>query len=517
MRRTSLDRFLPAVVTIGVVLGSSPPSPAQQPPGLSSGSGAGTGAGGTMGGIQRNQTGSMSGVGPDASGGFGANDPGPFPIRRLPPGVNIPAGPGVDVTFPDDPALVPFLTLEATGGSADGSAPTLISSDILRDARAIQIPSERSMAFQLIAKGAIYSNQFSIAHQALKEASSAAVRETTPLTHDLRLMAIVTTYTNLTDAVLREGRDAQSLDGDLAPEPEPMPEPDADAEPLPKKLHGKTAIRMARHEWDRAAFLARRIHNPTNRNEMLFRLVESQALGSVTIASGYGQDDPTLVDAVTPTRTPKVDPAVFTKLADEVLEDAVAVAKKIEWPVWKGKALIRVVMGAADSYQFERGMRIARSIDDPEYRTEALLFLAEAQCRLADQLPESPRRDRLNQEATRTYTDVAQAVSEVRQMGLRGVGVGFLVDSLISVGRFDDARACVALYPERYQQFVALGAIAESQGRRGSADAAREWIARDTPDAYKPALYRRVTRGTLDAIEQNRSQETLRNDLGAPR
>ena len=58
---------------------------------------------------------------------------------------------------------------------------------------------------------------------------------------------------------------------------------------------------------------------------------------------------------------------------------------------------------------------------------------------------------------------------------------GYLVDSLISTGRFEDARACLVLYPTEAERFVALGAIAESQGRRGSADAARDWIARDVP------------------------------------
>lgn len=504
MRRTPLDRFLPAVFSIGVVFGLNAPATAQQPPGLSSGSGEGTGAGGTMGGVQRNQSGSMSGSGP---GSFGGIDPGPFPFRRIPQRFNIPAGPGVDVSFPDDPGLIPYLTLDIPGATADGKTPTKVTSDLLANARAIQTPSERCLAFQLIAKGAIYSNQFSIAHKALEEAAASALQETIPLTHDLRLMAIITTYFNLAEAVIREGQNDPTLGVELEAEPAK----DAPPDPLPKKLEGKAAIRLVRLEWNRAAYLAQMIHNPTNRNEMLYRLVDSQALGSIAIASEYGDDDQPIDAPANPPPAPKEDSAAFKKLADEVLEDAVEVSEKIERPVWKGKALIRIAMGAADSYQYERGLKVARSIADPEYRTEALLFLAESQCRLADQFPSSSRR--LNYEATQTYTDVARAVSEIRQLGLRGVGVGFLVDSLISVGRFDDARACVALYPERYQQFVALGAIAESQGRRGDAAAAREWIARETPDSYKPTLYRRVTRGVLSAIEQNRSQENLKNDL----
>jgi hypothetical protein len=508
MRRTTRDRFLPAVFSIGFVLGSGGGLYAQESPGLTSGTGEGTGAGGTTG-VQRNPSGSISGVGPSGPG-FGAQDPGPFPFRRIPQRYNIPAGPGVDVSFPDDPGLIPFLRLDESL-PADGKAPTVVPSDMLKQARSIQTPSERSMAFQIIARGAIYSNQFSLAHQALEEAAASALQEPSPLTHDLRLMAIITTATNLTDAILREGHEA-AIGFDLAPEPANNGQA---PEPLPKKFEGSTAIRLARLEWDRAEYLARMIHNPTNRNEMLYRLVNSQVDGSVVVAAEYGQDDDlSPVNGSSSKPDSKESRSDYRKLADDILVDAVTVAERIEWPVWRGKSLIRIAMGAADSLQFERGMAVARSIVDPEFRTEALLFVAESQCRLAAALSEGTRQDNLNRDATRTYTDVAKAVSEIRQMGLRGVCVGFLVDSLISVGRFDDARACVDLYPERYQQFVALGAIAESQGKRGSAEAARKWIAEETPQSYQPTLYRRVARGVLDAIEQNRSQENLRSELG---
>ncbi len=85
--------------------------------------------------------------------------------------------------------------------------------------------------------------------------------------------------------------------------------------------------------------------------------------------------------------------------------------------------------------------------------------------------------------------------------------VGYLVDSLLSTGRFDDARACTAIYPEESERFVALGAIAESQGKRGLAEAARRWIATDTPERYRSALYRRVAAGVLWSVEQARSKE----------
>jgi hypothetical protein len=82
-----------------------------------------------------------------------------------------------------------------------------------------------------------------------------------------------------------------------------------------------------------------------------------------------------------------------------------------------------------------------------------------------------------------------------------------LIDNLISVGRFDDARVSVGLYPDEPRKLVALGAIAESQGRRGAASSALAWINRDVPSQYRSQLYRRVSNGVVSAIEQNRSRD----------
>ena len=113
--------------------------------------------------------------------------------------------------------------------------------------------------------------------------------------------------------------------------------------------------------------------------------------------------------------------------------------------------------------------------------------------------------------ATPIFELAATAVASIQQRGLRGVLTGFVVDSLIASGRFDDARASVVIFPEESERFVALGQIAEAQGRRGAAESARKWIASsETPEAYRPALYRRVTAGVLWSVEQNRSAETSR-------
>ena len=44
---------------------------------------------------------------------------------------------------------------------------------------------------------------------------------------------------------------------------------------------------MARLEWQRGVYLASIIGNPTYRNEMLYKVAESEASGSATIANEY--------------------------------------------------------------------------------------------------------------------------------------------------------------------------------------------------------------------------------------
>jgi hypothetical protein len=192
-------------------------------------------------------------------------------------------------------------------------------------------------------------------------------------------------------------------------------------------------------------------------------------------------------------------------MADEVLVDAWDVARKIDRLLWKNRAMVVISLKASDSAQYNRGARLARTIENAEARSEALLLLAEAQCRHHEDAAATP-----------TYQAAAEAVASIPQDGLRGVMTGFLIDSLIASGRFEDARACTVIYPEESQRFVALGAIAESQGRRGLAESARRWISTEAAPAYRSALYRRVVTGVLSAIETERSKELPLGVEGVP-
>ena len=121
-------------------------------------------------------------------------------------------------------------------------------------------------------------------------------------------------------------------------------------------------------------------------------------------------------------------------------------------------------------------------------------------------LAESECRRQLNDRATATYTEAARAVASIANTDPRAILTGVLIDSLISMARFDDARSSIAMLgPDRERRVKALGAIAEAQGRRGLGDSAREWISREPAD-IRPYLFRRAVDGLLTTLEQYRTK-----------
>lgn len=574
-----------AVVALSLAFGGGWESCAQAQdnppgPGLSSGTGVGTGAG----------AGAMSTANPSGFGSYGATDSGSGAMsargpgspmgggRALPLGPRrglVPYGPGVDVSFPTDPYLVPFLVPQQVGNELEGPRDGRVGNTLLEDARKIVDPAERSLALRQIANGAMASNQLALSHHILEESISASSHVTVPLVRDQRLIGLVVSLTTLSDGLLRaasENRDVLggATDADIA-------DVEGGAEGV-RRHDPIVLIRMARLEWRRAVYLATLINNPTYRNEMLYRIAESEAVGSKRVAndlpraldlSSLGYRAPAelargAAGAVPPAPRPRpvrppgpgagagaredqpaalpVPPRpsagdaelnmdILNRLADEILVDSWNVARQADRLIWKNRAMVRITLEASDSQQFRRAFELARTIENAESRAEAMLLLADAQCRRGleeatvrvDTLsgfaggaamreikrPEWTTRmyESMTAVATPTYQAAAEAVASIPQDGLRGVMTGFLVDGLIASGRFDDARACAGIYPEESERFVALGAIAEAQGRRGMANSARQWIATEAPAAYRPALYRRVVTGELWAVENERSKE----------
>jgi hypothetical protein len=560
-----------ATLALGLALGgewmTDTEARAQQGPSLSTGSGTGTGAG--AGAMSSANTGAGAGAMSSANTGAGGAMSGRGPGSPMDRGTALPLGPGrggvmfgpgVDVSFPNDPYLIPFLLPQEAANPVEGKAPSRVTTDLLENARRIIDPAERSLALRQIANGAIASNQMVLAHHTLEESITASSHVNIPLVRDQRLIGLVVSMTTLSDALLRVSRENQNL---TAPPEEAQA---AGLEPLPKYPEVTVLVRLARLEWRRAEYLASLIGNPTYRNEMLYRVAEDEAVGSSTIANtglraadieslgtrptpirvpgvgpnppipgppaanlprpAPGNQPPPSRSPSTPGATPaenapgspapsppaapaddrKVEQPDYAKMADEILVDAWNVARKIDRLLWKNRAMVRIALSASDSRQYDRGVELSRTIENAEARSEALLLLAEAQC-----------RGRQDAAATPTYQAAAEAVASIPQDGLRGVMTGFMIDSLIASGRFEDARACIVIYPEESERFVALGAVAESQGRRGLAEEARRWIATEAPEAYRAALYRRVVTGVLSAIETERSKEFLTEPAPAGR
>jgi hypothetical protein len=163
--------------------------------------------------------------------------------------------------------------------------------------------------------------------------------------------------------------------------------------------------------------------------------------------------------------------------------------------------MLLVAGSAAASYQFARGLEIARAIPQAEIRADALLRIAEAQS-----------RSNRGEAASTTYQEAVRTVASIPLEDPRDILAGVLIDSLISVGRFEDARASTILYSKSSSRLTALGAVAESQARRGLADSARAWINRDVPPEARSVLQRHVDDGLLSVIQLNRSRELSNQD-----
>ncbi len=468
-----------------------------------SGSGSGTGTGMSSGFPGSTGTGREAGVGVGTTG-TGAEGINSMRLQG--------AFPDPNLTRPIDRRPLSAGTTAGYGGMSS------ITPELFFDARAVRDPGERSLALIRIAQTAIFSRQFDQAHTALFEAGPAALADRNPLIREQRITAIVTSLLNLA-----EERMSETSDVDLtAPPPEdttkpatppppsfPMPAPSAspstppttspspseaqkppEAAPIPPKPRIEK-LRAALPEWDEAVRLAGQLESATPRTETYFRIVESEAFSSQRLVTdpirgsqgSGGRPDPA-----------RLDPEIRA-YADNLLASAARIASAIERPIWRDYAAFRIISNAATSGQFTRGFQIARAIEQPEARTNALIRLAEGQA-----LNGRPN------DATAAYEEAARSVTLIPQEDPREILIGVLIDSLISFGRFDDARACVPLYSFSSRQLTALSAVAESQGRRNLAESARLWIARENP-AFQPVLYRKVNDGILASIESNRSKD----------
>lgn len=416
------------------------------------------------------------------SAGYGQSDrPGNRrPDSRAVTLAQLPGGVGFQTTFPDEQPIIP---LEAISDLMPGNAAELSAVTEVHYKYALQIPNagDRSLALSRIANAATSGNQLDMAERAVVAAALAGMEMPAGLVRDQRLIANIMALDELAEKRVTGGAEAAFL-------PEP---PDAKGDAAPRRLDRVALIRKAQADWRRAAELARVIENPTYRSQILFLVADSMAGGSQGIVSDFPK-----MDGLSSRESTTGLDRSYEGLPDRILQDAALVAVEIDRPVWHDRALVAVAAAAAQSRQFGRAVSVARLIPQPEVRTDGLLKVAEAQARLND--PDG---------ATATYKEAALAVASIPLADPRAVLAGVLIDSLISVGRFDDARASVPLYADEARRLIALEAIAESMGRRGQARAALAWINKDILPEFRSQLYRRVSNGVIGAIEYNRNRD----------
>ncbi len=462
---------------------------------MSSGSGVGTGTG-MMGGAARNSTGTgqeggtanATGTGLEAGGGRALPGSGNYfnpsvgrnliSPSRLPRDFGVSAGPGVSSTLPGEPSI-PIDALSGVGQPANATEASTVSEIHVRYAKSIPNPGDRSLALSRIASAATFSNQLELANSTLEASSAAALEMRDGMVRDQRLISIISALLYLAEAHLREGRTDLTIP-DIGGAPSALP-----------KVDRVQLIRRAFGAARRAGDLAEKITTPTFRSELMYRVADGLSYDSQSILSEFPRTD----------RDANRDPGGIDKsyegLPDAMMKDAAKIALRIERPVWSDRALVAVAGASAESGQFARAVDVARQIPQPEVRTDAMLKIGEIQARRGD-----PKG------ATSTYQEAATAVASIPLDDPRAVLTGVLIDSLISVGRFDDARKSVGLWQQRLtRKLVARGAIAESQGRRGAARSALAWINAEIPSEFRSQLYRRVSNGVVAAIESNRSRD----------
>ena len=450
MSRRHFPPKLPAAIALGAALAIPGSTPAQQTDpnqtSMSTGSGAGTSPAPLSTSTNRQ---SVSPYG----GQRGGSDPVVLPNA-----------------LPTDPALIESFEKR-----------------LLPLARQITDPDSRALAMERTARAFILlpGNHFTEAHSALAEGSDAARLLPQGIVRDLRFRQLGLSYILLAE---EESRDAISPDN---------PSDRVDPATYHYREFKDRADRLSKagDAWQGAIDCAREIISANYRSDLVYRVCDSEAgaNGSQAVVNGALQ-------AGEPRRDLAGMRDDLKKLADQLLVRAHDHTKDINIVIWRDRALLSIAVSAAASDQFSRGFQIAQAIPQPEFRSDALIRLAESQA-----------RRNLAEDATKIYAEAARAVAAIPLEDPRAILASVLIDSLISVGRFDDARSSVAFYPDDLRKLTALGAIAMSQGERDLSSSAFKWIDNEAPPQTREFLHRKVTDGMLSAIEKqlNRGQTLI--------
>jgi hypothetical protein len=464
-------RLIPALgLGLTLIMAGTATIQAQQPAAPASGSRVGTGTGREAGAAGAAGTGTESGFGLGTTSGIAL--PAGRPITPLLPRQSIGPRP--------DPLSRPRVVDPAEVQNLFGKEEV----PLVREASRITDPGERSLAMVRIARTSIFLGRPDLGHIAIIQAATDSLLEANDALRDQRLVYVIQAALQLAEEHMRE---IALIQGNAEPNKD---EPNSIRNlPPAVNVDRKSNLERGRQEWDLAFRLAFAIKNRSSRTETLYRVVESESLGSSALVR-----EPSRLSNRRP------DPGRLTPdmrdFSDALLGTAIEHAQQIERPVWRDRGLVAIASNAATSGQFVRALEAARAIPQPEVRTDSLLKIAENQVLYG-------RPDY----ATETYAEAARTIAMVPKDDPRETLVGVFIDSLIAFGRFDDAREASKLYSNPANPPIALAAVAESQGRRNLADSARKWIAAESDPNLRSLLMRKLNDGVLAAIEQRRSTE----------
>ncbi len=393
------------------------------------------------------------------------------------PGVRDPAALGELPTLPTDTTLGQPMPsgLESYGiRHADPAKLRAIREELIPDARAIADPADRCLAFDRVARSKILYDEWDDAFVAITEGGRAAVLIQDETLRDARLLALASTSIILAEELSREATVEDYYSETLENRPG-------------RSIQGRLELlERARRVMAHAGDIVAQIRNTNFESFTLAQLAENQALNSQAVAryaekvrlSSDGSDEGT---------------RQLLSKADALLAEAETLAWRCTLPIWRDQSLARVVASASASGQFDRGLRIARRIPRQEARADALVRLAE-----------SMARAEANDRATRTYEEAAAAVASIPLQDPRAMLAAVLLDSLLAVGRFDDARTVASLILDPRFRPRALGAVARAMGERGLADSALAWIDREIEPDLRDRMRREVSEGLGLYLQKNR-------------
>ncbi len=451
---------------------------------------------------------------------------------QLPPDYRSDPSASSDLSSLEAAGQIPSAILE---GRVDDPSPSFRVTDelnarTLRQAQEISDPFDRTLSLALVALARINEADFppesatiqdivddlKVAREAMDLSLEAAQEIDDPLDRDRALERVAEVLNVLGVSLVRTTNTVDSIGSSTLGLFEPS-EDLPDTEPVIEEL-----LAGAQSVFEMAGQAASGLREPTVRNEILTRLVSSVAEQSRNLAQSLGtvrrslydeseldlddifgdsdlQSPPPEADEVD-AEASQIDPQQraegYRRQADQLLILAVELTQQMTRPVWRDQALVEIVIQAAQSDQFARAYVVAMAIPEPSVRADALVRLAAT---LA--------RDLRNESATVTYQAAAEAAVRITQTDKRDVILAVLIDSLVTTGRFVDARLCTPLLSNETRRVLALGAIAEAQGRNGLIDSALEWLNQQDPN-LQPELRRRLLFGIYQAISNERSRST---------